>query len=247
MRVILLLFTFLLSQALFAQPYNQSDDQGRKTGKWRKVYANGKVRYIGQFKEDIPVGTFKYYDTNGFLVTEIKHSGDGHSASCTMYFPKHQQIRATGFYYDQKKDSTWTYYSERTKKVKLIENYKRGDKHGVWMVYYDNGLLFSEAHYQLGKEHGIWKEYFEDGKIRMETSYKNGLLDGPYLLYNIQGKVIKKGDFVQGKRHGKWIYKDSNGNLEKIEFNRMGYVYKEEIYKNGMLVDTKIRGTSIKE
>ena len=43
-----------------------SDENGKKQGKWMKR-KDGVKFYAGQFKDDIPVGEFKYYYPNGKL------------------------------------------------------------------------------------------------------------------------------------------------------------------------------------
>ena len=45
---------------------NKTDASGRKQGVWKK-YEKGKLVYEGQFKDNVPYGTFRYYHTNGKL------------------------------------------------------------------------------------------------------------------------------------------------------------------------------------
>ena len=62
MRLIALFF-FALPFTVLAQ-VNQVDSKGRKQGNWEKKYENGNLRFTGQFKNDVPVGTFVYYYEN---------------------------------------------------------------------------------------------------------------------------------------------------------------------------------------
>ena len=66
MRIIFLLFAFLPFLA-FSQNINTVDVKGKKQGQWIKNYKNKKIRYSGQFNEDIPQGIFKYYYKSGEL------------------------------------------------------------------------------------------------------------------------------------------------------------------------------------
>ena len=56
---------FLLTGLLFAlvdlNAQNTVDAKGRKQGRWSKTYADGKLKYEGEFKDDCEVGDFKYY------------------------------------------------------------------------------------------------------------------------------------------------------------------------------------------
>lgn len=246
MRISILLILLVIGQLVFSQTFNQFDANGLKTGQWKKLYGNGKIRYTGQFKNDKPVGIFKYYDENGFLESEITHSTNGHSSSVKMFF-NNGKTRATGFYYDQLKDGIWIYYSEITGKPKLQESYKKGKKHGIWKIYFDNGNAFSEITYQDDLENGPWNEYFENGKKQLEANYKDGKFNGKYTLYNADGKPVTTGNYINGVRHGEWIYCDTNGVIERKEFIRQGWVYKEEFYKNGVLFQTKRQASKIKE
>lgn len=246
MKYILILSLILFTSLAQAQPFNQTDKQERKIGQWKKVYENGKTRYTGQFDRDKPVGEFRYYDTDGNLETVITHSADGHSATCVMYFNS-KKIRAKGFYYDQKKDSLWTYYSEATQRVKAEERYYRGAKQGIWRIYYDSGQVFSEINYANDMKNGSWKEYFEDKSIRLSAFYDNDLLTGDYILYSLTGTVLSKGNYKDGHREGEWITYNDKGQKEHVEFIRDGWVYKEEFYKDGVLVETKKQASKIKE
>ena len=63
MKVLLLGF-ILICGVGFSQ--NKTDAQGRKQGPWRKYQPGDKILiYTGQFKDDIPVGEFRYYYPSG--------------------------------------------------------------------------------------------------------------------------------------------------------------------------------------
>ena len=55
-----ILFISFFSLCVIAQ--NKIDENGKKQGPWKKTYPRSiAVQYEGQFKDDKPVGTFKYY------------------------------------------------------------------------------------------------------------------------------------------------------------------------------------------
>ncbi|MDR3048040.1 MAG: hypothetical protein LBU51_10635, partial [Bacteroidales bacterium] len=56
------LFLGFISFLLFSQTENSNvtDAQGRKQGYWKK-YQDKMLLYEGEFKNDVPMGIFKYY------------------------------------------------------------------------------------------------------------------------------------------------------------------------------------------
>ena len=55
------LFGFSLENINAQNDYNKTDNQGRRQGKWIDFHDNGKTRYIGEFKNNEPIGEFLYY------------------------------------------------------------------------------------------------------------------------------------------------------------------------------------------
>ena len=88
---------------------------------------------------------------------------------------------------------------EQKKELNLINLYNaKGEKHGYWESYWNNGNLWYKGNYVDGKEHGYCEVY-----------YFNGNLD-------------YKGTYVDGNRHGYWEYYYDNGNLCYKGFYDMG-------------------------
>ena len=65
-----LFFLILIPFFSFSQSFNQIDISGKRQGDWKKYHNNGKLRYKGQFIDDIPSGIFKYYYDTGELKLE---------------------------------------------------------------------------------------------------------------------------------------------------------------------------------
>ncbi|MCU0361631.1 MAG: hypothetical protein MUF75_13140, partial [Bacteroidia bacterium] len=100
----------LVCPAFYAQ---QKDEQGRKQGYWKKTdEKTGKLVYEGRFKDDKPIGIFKYYNTNDSVKTIIDFKADG-KTSYAKYFHFNGKLAAVGKYSDKEtKDSVWAYYDE---------------------------------------------------------------------------------------------------------------------------------------
>lgn len=206
---------------LCAQDLNTTDEQGRKQGDWKKLHDNGRVRYEGQFKNDDPVGLFKYYYPDGKLQATHNHLGDGEVAA-HMYHPN-GKIKAKGLYVEMKKDSLWQFFNND--EILILEEHYRSDTlNGAQRTYYPNGQLGEEMHYRNGLKHGAWKKFYMDGKRWLESSYEDGDLHGAFLTWLETGKPHMKGEYDHGLRIGVWwIYDDS------------GIVRTQDVYENGVL------------
>ena len=63
------------------------------------------------------------------------------------------------------------------RKENLINLYnEKGEKHGYWEIYYDNGKLYSKGNYVNGKEHGYWEVYWYNGELYYKGYYDMGKL-----------------------------------------------------------------------
>jgi len=50
-------------------------------------------------------------------------------------------------------------------------NYTDGEKHGIWLIWDENGVLRYEMEYTLGIKSGIWKMYNEMGELVSQKDY----------------------------------------------------------------------------
>ncbi len=208
----LLLFSLLL-QDLNAQMLNQTDDRGRKQGKWQKTYENGSLRYEGQFRDNRPYGTFRYYYKTGELQTENQFSEDGIIAESKMYY-RNGSLFAEGKYVNQQKDGLWLYYSEPDHKLIAREQYKDGEMHGENLTYYaETGEILESTHYEEGMKNGPYKKYFPDGKLMTEGKYLNDQLNGLFISYYPNGQVQVRGTYRMGRQTGNWEYFDESGGI----------------------------------
>ena len=120
---IFLFIIFSISISLNAQDINQINVDGQKQGIWKKNYENGKLRYSGQFNNDIPTGIFYYYYKSGELQLEKEFFHNGLAAATHMFY-KNGALKASGLYVNELKDSTWNYYN-RDSVLILQETYTR--------------------------------------------------------------------------------------------------------------------------
>ena len=222
----LLFFTAIAAFAA-AQPLNQSDAKG-KQGKWIKKDSENKLIYEGQFKDDKPVGEFKYYYNTGAIKTVSVFSYKGKD---TVVRAKHYyetgKLMGEGKYVNRKKDSAWKYYSE-TGKLLNEENYVMGKKNGTFKVYDDTGSVIKVENWKNDVKNGEVKEWYGLDVKKMEGMYVNGQLNGQTNYYFPDGSISAAGVFKMGVKDGVWTYGIGGG--------KDGC---KELYKDGKLVRTQ--------
>lgn len=132
-------------------------------------YQGSSVEGVGTFRNKIPVGEWKFYNTYGRL------TGEG------------------GFGEDGKRTDGWRWYHE-TGDVKETANYKDGELEGENILHYANGNMYIDANYKNGEFEGQYKYYNENGALLQNKYFKNGKLNGKYLSYFAVGEDILEYD-----------------------------------------------------
>jgi len=218
---LLLVFFILTTTASFSQQpdtINKVDEKGLKQGVWKKYHPNGIVRYEGQFKNDKPTGTFKHYDDKGKLSMKVHHFPN--TSYANMYYQT-GELKATGKYVNQQKDSTWMYYHDNGHPL-AEEFYFNGKREGTWKIFYSNGKIAEEKNYTDNIEHGDWIEYYESGKIKSKSTYDKGRMEGKRYFYYENGLTKILGNYSRDVRHGVWMYYNEDGTTKKKEEYNFG-------------------------
>jgi antitoxin component YwqK of YwqJK toxin-antitoxin module len=220
----LILISLFLPMLLLAQDrINVTDKNGKKQGVWKK-YENGHVVYEGQFKDDVPYGTFKYYHANGKLKSVTEFQQGVHKVKTTIYHENGHKA-SEGAYIDQLKDGEWRYYSNQDTLIK-VEHYKAGDRDGLWQTYSTSGILLEECNYLNNKRNGLYKTYYLNGIVSYEADYVAGKTNGKSSSYYPNGTVATTGNYHNGWRDGEWNSYDVKGNI------RSTMVYKDRVVRN---------------
>jgi antitoxin component YwqK of YwqJK toxin-antitoxin module len=211
-----ILLLFLFSASGISQegtPINRKDAQGNKTGLWKDYYKTGKLRYVGHFKNDIPIDTFYYYYPDGKLQTLMVHLKKDY-AYAKMYYST-GDIMAEGKYHKQQKDSVWnTYGAEGILVTK--GGYVNGAKTGNWETYFPNGKVAERVQYRNDIEVDDYRSFYENGNLKEETQFENGFKEGLTTFYDENGNKQLKGFYKKSMRNGKWIYYNTNGTVDKM-------------------------------
>jgi len=175
---------------------------GKADSIWYIYYETGELREKWQFKEGERTGRWEEYTKDGELnkiaIYEIMDDKkiinveyriviDGYQLSRDIpsipplhyndlkYVSYYEsgKIAWEATYKDKKLDGTMALYYDDSGQIHFKINWKNGEKHSVFVIYYKNGNIKREGFYVKGKKNGIWNEYFENGGLSVSYKYKN--------------------------------------------------------------------------
>lgn len=217
--------------SVFAQETNKTDASGKKQGLWIKYHVGTKVKaYEGNFKNDKPVGEFKYWFSNAKPKAVMVFPEGGGPTKATLYF-RNGGLMGEGNYIKQEKEGAWVYYGENGKKTST-ESYVKGKKHGEAKVFFDHGAVAEVSNYNMDVLHGEWKTYYETNQVRQQGTYKNGSLDGEYIKFYKNGKPLVKGKYANAMKEGQWTFYVESGMIDYKELWKGGKLVRE-VKENG--------------
>ncbi|MCF8381686.1 MAG: hypothetical protein K9H49_19080 [Bacteroidales bacterium] len=216
-RITLFILVLIVPLTAFNQEpeINKYDNQGLKTGVWKKYFENGNLLYEGTFYQGKPVGTLRRYYEGGVLKAELTFLPDGIQSYAKLYYES-RNLAAEGKYIGQEKDSTWNYYSFYNKRLTLKESYIRGARNGESIKYYDDGSVAENMMWKNDVMHGLWEQYYENGQLRLTCINIDGVRDGEYSSFNSDGTKSIHGNYIMGKMDGIWEYY-AEGNIVDME------------------------------
>jgi len=212
-----------------------TDSQGKKQGKWVRVYESGTLYYAGQFVNGKPVGEFRYYYETGELMATNLHKEDGLVENTTFRKTKNRikgTVISKGTYSNQKKHGEWLYYDEEGI-LRALETYKLDVLHGDFIIYYYNGTVSEQGVFEDGNREGIHSEYFHSGELKSQTTFKSGIENGEILAWNAPNVKLYKGQMNNGIAVGEWHFYLSDGRIEyRLLYDDSGVEIRRK-YENG--------------
>jgi len=224
-----LLLLFIL-QVILITAQSVTDSKGKKQGYWKKKDDKDKIIYEGAFKDDKPVGRFKYYYPNDSIRAIINFKAGGKIAYAKLFHFTGKPMAEGKYVNEETKDSTWIYYDESGTLISR-DTYKIGKKHGPSFVYLQDGTISEETNFKDGLEDGAFKKYFDGKAVKSVGKYVKGQLEGKVTYYYPNGTEVATGFYKNGQKVGPWIYKTESGKMRE-----------KELYKNGKLASKKETG-----
>lgn len=203
---------------------NRYDSQGKRTGIWKDLFEDGKLRQEGNWLAGMKNGVFKFFNKKGELEKLERYENDVLIVddASTAILDIRKEYHANG-------------------SLKEMGTYREGKKQGNFRVYdeagnetggllYDNNLLVGQGMIDsLGRRIGDWKLFYPDGKIRAQGKYVDGLREGNWTYFFTNGKTEQSGIYKMDWPTGSWKWYYFNGQL-----------HREDMYRNG-----KEDGTSV--
>jgi antitoxin component YwqK of YwqJK toxin-antitoxin module len=228
-----------------AQEVNVTDANGKKQGKWTKKHESTKnTFYVGQFKDDIRVGDWVYYYSDGKKKADASFSQGGTVCHSTLYDNK-ERIMAYGKYIDEKKDSTWTYYFADGS-VGSREDWGKGTKHGREESYFVTGGIVESLNWDFGQKNGPFKEYHTKDVLSREGTYLKDEYEGQMTFYFENGKKEIEGKYVNAEKEGTWRFYNKDGSIHYMAVYRGGSIVKEK-KENGLFKELNPDGSVVSE
>lgn len=70
--------------------------------------------------------------------------------------------------------------------------FRFGKRHGQWLAFYAQGIMWSECFYNKGLRHGANNVFYENGKARYKGWFKNDLRDSLWVFYDEHGIEVQR-------------------------------------------------------
>lgn len=191
---------------LFAQEkLNQTDEEGRRHGKWKVTFEGTKeLKFEGSFEHGKETGEFKFYK-KGFQEhpTAIIEFQDPATATATYYTQEGKPI-SRGMMKNKQRERTWVYFHNKSDDTMMVENYSGGELNGLQITYFPDGATAEKTEYRNGKKHGESLIYGKNGQVLQHLNYQDGELHGQAVYYDATGKKIMEGEYREGRKTGNW-------------------------------------------
>jgi antitoxin component YwqK of YwqJK toxin-antitoxin module len=138
---------------------------------------------------------------------------DGLAAQVTHFHPN-GNIRATGFYLDRLRDSTWEIFNTEGILIERV-NYFENMRHGLSEMFDRNGNLTRSAEYYRNQLNGRWWERTANGGEQW-TTYRQNLSHGLYEAIYADGTISISGHNEMGLKEGNWYFYHESALLDRI-------------------------------
>jgi len=188
----------------------------------RKVFhSNGEVARSGPWKENVPMGTHRFFDEAGHLV-EVKVFREGvlsaiglldslgrRSGPWKVFWPE-GGVRAEGPYFEGLREGDWKFFA-RDGRLEQEGGYRTGQWHGRWVWYHSGGSKHRDEGYRKGMEEGVFTEWSAAGDTLAHGLYERGRKQAGWVEHVNDDRRL--GSYVDGEMDGRWIHLDSEGQV----------------------------------
>ncbi len=92
---------------------------------------------------------------------------------------------------------------------------------GDYVDKYPSGIVKFKGFFRFGERHGQWMSFYPNGILWSELSYDKGLREGPNTTYYLNSKKRYEGFYRDDKQDSVWSYYDTTGVIaEKVLYKK---------------------------
>ena len=223
------------------------------SGKMSSKYNNGNMKTEGDYKDGLPVGTWKFWDRDGteytgavskYVFHEIQSGetlekiADNFEVDVDQLYELNEDIdkdagdkikagQVIGVKTADDADGQFLFWYDKQRiKIKSHKVFINGRRNSKWTFWNENGNIVRTGSYAAGKRDGSYAYYFNDGSKKEEGAWKNDQRDGLWVKYSDNGNTQKEGTYSNGKKDGVWT-----------TWNDKGLMASKYLYENNIVVD----------
>jgi len=169
---------------------------GLREGRWMFFYANGDKAQEGFYRKGLPDGKWNWYYFNGQINTEEYYVRGKLEGEKTEYDTL-GNLLTRGFYINDLQEGPW---------------------------YYRVGDHEEKGAYQLGEKHGLWLHYYDNGQVAFKGVFKEGIPEGKHKFWYFHGRLMEIVNYKRGEKHGRHIRYYWSGQEESRVFYKNGEI-----------------------
>jgi len=220
---------------------NRYDSQGNRTGIWRDLYDDGKLKMEGNWALGMKNGVFKFYTKKGELEKLERYENDilivDEASTAILDIRKEYHangsIKEIGTFREGKRQGNFRSFDDTGKEVGgfLFDNDtlvgegmidSLGRRIGEWKLFYQNGGVRARGKYVAGMREGNWTYLYTNGAQEQIGSYKTDWPTGAWKWY-----------YPNGSLHREEVYRNGKEDGSSIEYDTLGVVINEGEYSAG--------------
>jgi antitoxin component YwqK of YwqJK toxin-antitoxin module len=190
-------------------------------GEWNTYYSNEQACESGKFVNNLPDGEWKIWYPDGQLKAIVSYSARKFhyiKADIRRNHPKDKRYQITRYAGMNKNIKSYfqPHFPDKlkgTEKLSILHKIEHntgneGDNyippfnsclhHGLYITYFENGLVRDSGHYVNGLKHEIWQETINDD-LKSLGFYQHGQKHGQWKYYNASGKLL----YTEHYNHGR--------------------------------------------
>lgn len=189
---------------------------GLKIGEWKWFGWNGKIQSSGVYSYDIPVDTWTNWNSDGSTMAIVTYDSSGvkHGKEILYNYAVPETIELTYHHGILQGPAIWLHLDGYRI---IVGQYNANEKIGTWTWYWPNGNIQAEGGMQRNEREGLWTYYHENGLKDNSGNFEKGLKVGPWEFYHPNAMLRMKGEYVNDLRQGKWTLFDEKGKEQGVQ------------------------------